>query len=313
MISRSGVPFSPCTQLNSLIAPYYRALLYNTVPYHGTIGCPLNAPYRHCHAKPQHQGSDPGGVHQLRETIAWQARDAMTFAITLTAVAVFLSAAAIVILAIIVAVNPQRRPRQEPHRRPAHPHRTGHPPPARSRRPHPHRPLSIPKAICHDPLAPARHPPRRRNRPWRHWPPSGTRPPPYPVRSGRPDAGQPARPRQSADPARTAQETGPACGCATPPPGSASWPRPPPRSASPPSTAWSTPPATSPSSPPLRRRSRTPPPWSSPAVPLRVRCGGHRSGRRVAECHACTARTSSAAGWGTETSTAVPRWVVTRW
>ena len=42
-------------------------------------------------------------------------------------------------------------------------------------------------------------------------------------------------------------------------------PRPPRRSASPPSTAWSTRPATFPWSPRSRRRSRTPPPWSSPA------------------------------------------------
>jgi hypothetical protein len=36
-------------------------------------------------------------------------------------------------------------------------------------------------------------------------------------------------------------------------------------------------------------------------------------GRHLAACQACTASTSSAAGWGTETSTAVPRCVVTRW
>jgi nuclear transport factor 2 (NTF2) superfamily protein len=33
----------------------------------------------------------------------------------------------------------------------------------------------------------------------------------------------------------------------------------------------------------------------------------------LAPCQACTASTSSAAGWGTETSTAVPRFVVTSW
>ena len=42
-------------------------------------------------------------MRQLRKNVTWQVRDAMTFAITLTVVAVFLSAAAIVILAILVA------------------------------------------------------------------------------------------------------------------------------------------------------------------------------------------------------------------
>ena len=42
-------------------------------------------------------------MRQPRKNFTRQVRDAMTFAITLTAVAVFLSAAAIVILAILVA------------------------------------------------------------------------------------------------------------------------------------------------------------------------------------------------------------------
>ena len=92
----------------------------------------------------------------------------MTFAITLTAVAVFLSAAAIVILAILVAAirsddrakNLTCAPR---------PDRTGHPPPARRRRPHPttpapHRAPPSQKAICHDPLDPL-HPSRHRTGP----------------------------------------------------------------------------------------------------------------------------------------------------
>jgi hypothetical protein len=58
--------------------------------------------YRHCHAEIKHQERFRRHV-QLRKNVAWQVRDAMTFAITLTAVAVFLSAAAIVILTILVA------------------------------------------------------------------------------------------------------------------------------------------------------------------------------------------------------------------
>ena len=42
-------------------------------------------------------------MRQFRKNVTRPVRDAMTFAITLTAVAVFLSAAAIVILAILVA------------------------------------------------------------------------------------------------------------------------------------------------------------------------------------------------------------------
>ena len=60
-------------------------------------------PYRHCHAEIKPQENDPGGMRSSGKNVAWQVRDAMTFAITLTAVAVFLSAAAIVILAILVA------------------------------------------------------------------------------------------------------------------------------------------------------------------------------------------------------------------
>ena len=100
----------------------------------------------------------------------------MTFAITLTAVAVFLSAAAIVILAILVAAirsddraknltgAPRTRTEQVTRRLLGVGVRT----------PHPSSP-AFPKAICHDPLDSARHPPRRRNQPRHHRPPSGTR------------------------------------------------------------------------------------------------------------------------------------------
>ena len=138
-------------------------------------------------------------MRQLRKNVTRQVRDAMTFAITLTAVAVFLSAAAIVILAILVAAirsddraknltrAPRTRTEQVTRRLLGVGVRTDD-------RPAPPRAPPSPKAICHDPLDPARHPPRHRNRPditGRPRPPASilTRP----VR--RPGAGSPTRPR----------------------------------------------------------------------------------------------------------------------
>ena len=56
-------------------------------------------------------------MRQPRKNVSRQVRDAMTFAITLTAIAVFLSAAAIVILAILVAaIRSGDRAKNERHR-----------------------------------------------------------------------------------------------------------------------------------------------------------------------------------------------------
>ena len=101
----------------------------------------------------------------------------MTFAITLTAVAGFLSAAAIVILAILVAGirsddraknltrAPRSRTEQVTRRLLGVGVRTTGADTLRRGRPAPLRAPPSPKAICHDPLASARHPPRHRNRP----------------------------------------------------------------------------------------------------------------------------------------------------
>ena len=61
-------------------------------------------------------------MRQFRKNVTRPVRDAMKFAITLTAVAVFLSAAAIVILAILVAEIHSYDRAKNLTRAPPHPH-----------------------------------------------------------------------------------------------------------------------------------------------------------------------------------------------
>ena len=143
----------------------------------------------------------------------------MTLAIVISVVAVFLCGASIGILAVLVAgirsedraQNLTRTPRTRTEAVTRRLLGAG----TRTTEPAPARPSPIPpKANCHDPPDPVRHHPRHRDRPRHHRPPQ---PPALLLLALSPGpASPPGHHPQPVPPAIT-----PACGCATPPPGSA--------------------------------------------------------------------------------------------